>query len=317
MTNPTSPAPSAPPPYARALYDALTAAQEELRLIRMKDTAACYNPTLSTQITLALDGWNAALAAQPPEPQRADTFHPDDIWSENELRESIPPQPGDTERLTKALRDWAQAITCPSPADAVFPKHEGHWTTAIAVAMREAADELDAAQSALADSQGLAASHEEEIEHLQSRYQSMNAEYTFARKRLMILADENLEYKRALAEGRAAERSLSDAYVRLRAMIPGAFDTPHAPSPEQVWQTTEEALARMQSALAASQADVARLTDFADGLQARIAALHAPYWPGGIQDHVAKLEDELARLRSPTRYEAERRMIDLVRKPAP
>jgi hypothetical protein len=41
---------------------------------------------------------------------------------------------------------------------------------------------------------------------------------------------------------RADEKRLSDAYLRLRALIPGAFDTPHAPSSEQVWATTENAL---------------------------------------------------------------------------
>lgn len=47
-----------------------------------------------------------------------------------------------------------------------------------------------------------------------------------------------VEIERLTAEGRA----LSDAYVRLRALIPGAFKTPHAPTPEQVWETTENAL---------------------------------------------------------------------------
>lgn len=37
-------------------------------------------------------------------------------------------------------------------------------------------------------------------------------------------------------------RQLSDAYLRLRQKIPGAFDTPYAPSPRQVWETTEKAL---------------------------------------------------------------------------
>jgi hypothetical protein len=35
------------------LYEALKAAEEELRLIRMKDHATVYNPTLNMQITLA------------------------------------------------------------------------------------------------------------------------------------------------------------------------------------------------------------------------------------------------------------------------
>ena len=41
---------------------------------------------------------------------------------------------------------------------------------------------------------------------------------------------------------RTAERELSAAYVRLRMMIPGALDTPHGPTGEQVWETTESAL---------------------------------------------------------------------------
>lgn len=42
-----------------------------------------------------------------------------------------------------------------------------------------------------------------------------------------------------------SERDLANAYLRLRALIPGAYDTPHAPTPEQVWETTEAALRRL------------------------------------------------------------------------
>ena len=43
---------------------------------------------------------------------------------------------------------------------------------------------------------------------------------------------------------RVRERALSDAYLRLRQLIGRkAFDTPHAPTVEQVWTTTEIALA--------------------------------------------------------------------------
>lgn len=38
------------------------------------------------------------------------------------------------------------------------------------------------------------------------------------------------------------DKELSNAYVRLRTLIPGALDTPYAPTPEQVWETTERAL---------------------------------------------------------------------------
>lgn len=49
----------------------------------------------------------------------------------------------------------------------------------------------------------------------------------------------------ALEVMRKAERELSAAYVRLRIMIPGALDTPYAPSREKVWETTEKALQRL------------------------------------------------------------------------
>jgi len=49
---------------------------------------------------------------------------------------------------------------------------------------------------------------------------------------------ESERFKELLAQ----ERALSDAYLRLREMIPGAFDTPHAPTAEQVWAHTEKCL---------------------------------------------------------------------------
>jgi hypothetical protein len=39
---------------APELFDTLVAAEEELRLIHMKDTSATYNPILRTQIMLVL-----------------------------------------------------------------------------------------------------------------------------------------------------------------------------------------------------------------------------------------------------------------------
>lgn len=53
------------------------------------------------------------------------------------------------------------------------------------------------------------------------------------------------ELRTQLAESRDAERQLSNAYLKLRSMIPGAYDTPHAPSSEQVWDVTEKALERL------------------------------------------------------------------------
>lgn len=49
------------------------------------------------------------------------------------------------------------------------------------------------------------------------------------------------DLKRQLQIFRDAERSLSQAYLRLRSKL-GAFDTPEAPSAAQVWAHTEERL---------------------------------------------------------------------------
>ncbi len=52
-------------------------------------------------------------------------------------------------------------------------------------------------------------------------------------------------------EFQEAESKLSAAYLRLRALIPGAFNTPLGSTGEQVWETTENAL---KAILALSQA---------------------------------------------------------------
>lgn len=44
---------------------------------------------------------------------------------------------------------------------------------------------------------------------------------------------------------------LSAAYLRLRAIIPGAFDTPTAPTADQIWDTTERAARRLVHAVEA------------------------------------------------------------------
>ncbi len=62
-----------------------------------------------------------------------------------------------------------------------------------------------------------------------------------------------------LREVEEGDRRLHDAYLRLRGMIPGAFDTPHAPSGEQVWATTEAALLKMLEKLAQAEQCVAAL----------------------------------------------------------
>jgi len=79
------------------------------------------------------------------------------------------------------------------------------------------------------------------------------------------------EREAEVAKWQTAERALGAAYLRLRALIPGAYDTPHAPSAETVWAHTEDCLntlalkcetleaeaARLRAALAAAEATIA------------------------------------------------------------
>jgi hypothetical protein len=60
-----------------------------------------------------------------------------------------------------------------------------------------------------------------------------------------------------------SEQNLSDAYLRIRSDLSdwGAFDTPHAPTPEQVWKTTERALNRLMMALHQTRAENAELRE--------------------------------------------------------
>lgn len=68
-----------------------------------------------------------------------------------------------------------------------------------------------------------------------------------------------------LKEFRVSEQRLSMAYVRLRALIPGAFDTPHAPTAEEVWEITEQALIRYKERLEEERNDaVAKVKYFAE-----------------------------------------------------
>ena len=53
------------------------------------------------------------------------------------------------------------------------------------------------------------------------------------------------DYVAQLREVLLAERELSDAYVRLRRMIPGALSTSTSPTPKEVWTHTESCLKRM------------------------------------------------------------------------
>jgi hypothetical protein len=45
-----------------------------------------------------------------------------------------------------------------------------------------------------------------------------------------------------IAELKVALAQISDSYLSIRQMIPGAFNTPRAPTPAQVYETTEQAL---------------------------------------------------------------------------
>lgn len=63
-------------------------------------------------------------------------------------------------------------------------------------------------------------------------------------RRITALEKLNSQLAAEIDSQRKDTRKLSDAYVRLRSIIGRtAFDTPHGPTAEQVWHTTETALA--------------------------------------------------------------------------
>jgi hypothetical protein len=55
-----------------------------------------------------------------------------------------------------------------------------------------------------------------------------------------------------------SERDLSNAYIRLRTIL-NAFDTPHAPSAEQVWEHTEKVANELKAKLSELEREVERL----------------------------------------------------------
>lgn len=97
--------------------------------------------------------------------------------------------------------------------------------------LREAADEIERLRVALHKSEASLLIATLEIERL--------------RAQLVEAEKYNGWHQEALLEierRRAEQVALSNAYLRLRGLIPGAFDTPHGPTPEQVWDVTERAL---------------------------------------------------------------------------
>lgn len=73
----------------------------------------------------------------------------------------------------------------------------------VAVTLTRLQQERDAAG-------GLAKSHEQEIEHLQSSIQSLRAEYKICRERLMVLADAAVERDAAIREAEALRAANRD-----------------------------------------------------------------------------------------------------------
>lgn len=93
--------------------------------------------------------------------------------------------------------------------------------------------------------------------------------------------------------------ALSKAYVRLRSKIPGAFKTPYAPSAEQVWKITEEALDAMPAAIRQAER-LATLDLLAGALQKfapDLAAQIAERWKNANAESNAALEELLKVLR--------------------
>lgn len=74
------------------------------------------------------------------------------------------------------------------------------------------------------------------------------------RTQMYSLYDEASKEDMKYRELERMQHKLSEAYLRLRDLIgKEAFDTPHAPTCEQVWETTEEALKKLVEKSRAAQ----------------------------------------------------------------
>lgn len=64
-----------------------------------------------------------------------------------------------------------------------------------------------------------------------------------------------------LARLREEYQQLSQAYLSLRTLIPGSFNTPHGPSHEEVWNVTENAAKRVVDTLREARIQIHHLQE--------------------------------------------------------
>ncbi len=151
------------------------------------------------------------------------------------LRLPLPVCPFD-ERSPDYWKEIKPEQPCPVCGGLGTTDSENKCRGADTTCMSEAADTIDRLLS--------------EVGRLTQDRDDYKADYFRRHKEAVDLYEENLSLRSQLdaANARAAElldaeRKLSDAYVRLRAILKdyGAFNTPHAPTGPQIWETTETA----------------------------------------------------------------------------
>lgn len=108
---------------------------------------------------------------------------------------------------------------------------------------------------------------------------------------LLAAAERCGELEKYIDIWKTAERSISNAYVRLRDIIPGSHDTPHAPTREQVWAITEEAAKSLVSRATQAEARVRELEG-----KLRAESLETLTATGDAIDHMATISDLTTRL---------------------
>jgi hypothetical protein len=88
-----------------------------------------------------------------------------------------------------------------------------------------------------------------------------------------------------VARWREAEHGTSQAYLRLRSLIPNAYQTPYASTPEQVWMHTEACLREW----------LTERDEIIAGLREENAALHRQY--NDQLTRVSRADAETTRIR--------------------
>lgn len=87
----------------------------------------------------------------------------------------------------------------------------------------------------------------DERDSLRQHVEELKTEISFTHESLRYCRENRDRLQAELDTWKSAEKQVSNAYLVLRSMIPGAYKTPTAPTAQQVYDTTEAALLELKA----------------------------------------------------------------------